>query len=148
MWIVSINPYIWDRSQPTSPDIGYYLVCITVSACGQNSRNLSTALSTERWRFYPIHILGRTFGGPYIWGYKNTDIFSLLLTSPQRKVLIHKKSRVIHTSRVWTSTDGGIPFHQIWLVIFAGKKVNRAIGTNQSTKSGSGSPITGRGLLT
>lgn len=84
----------------------------------------------------------------YIWGVENLDIFGPLMTSPQGKVFIHKKSRVIHIPDAWERTDGGIPFHQMWLLFFTGSGKSRRKVENQSTNNGSGSPKTGKGLLT
>jgi len=87
---------MWDDDQRLRLDVGLSPITGTGSACGKNWEALSTDLSTGRTFSYPIHILETSKDTVHIWGSTLIDIPGSDRTSPQRKLLIHKLSRVIH----------------------------------------------------
>jgi hypothetical protein len=109
VWIESKKPYMWDADPRVRLDVGPAPVNGTSSLCGKNREHSSTDLSTERTLSHPIHILETLKITVHIWGYSFVDIFGQSWTSPQRKSLIHKLSRVIHKFQLWKAAMGDSP---------------------------------------
>jgi hypothetical protein len=93
-----------------SLDIGLVRGNGGISLCGRNRDGFSTGLSTKSPAFHPIHILDIDPTPNHIWGYGFMAIFSSLGTSPQRRSLIHKKSRLIHKADSHFEARKGIPY--------------------------------------
>jgi hypothetical protein len=91
---------MWDGEPRLNPHLGFGRAHGIGACCGKIRQNLSTGYPQEKSLFNPIHILERVLIAAYIWGYKNQAISTPVWISPQGKVLIHKKSRVIHISNV------------------------------------------------
>ena len=106
VWIESKQPHMWDDNPGLRLDVGLVRVNGTDSACGKNRQVSSTDLSTERTLSHPIHILETLKITVHIWGYSFVGIFGQSWTSPQRKSLIHKLSRVIHKFQLWKAAMG------------------------------------------
>src|SRR6266542_23027 len=98
---------MWEGEPRFPLDVGVATVNGTNSPCGENRGNSSTELSTGGSGSCPIHILEFHPGHAHIWGYRFMDIFCLPGTCPQPKVLIHKKSRVIHKFPALRRNMGG-----------------------------------------
>jgi len=96
VWIESKKPHMWDDIRRLRLDVGLVPSNGTGSACGKNREHSSTDLSTARTFSHPIHILETPKTIVHIWGCIFTGIFDQSWTSPQRRQLIHKLSRVIH----------------------------------------------------
>jgi len=109
VWIESKQPHMWDDNPGLRLDVGLVSVNGTDSACGKNREDSSTDLSTERTLSHPIHILETPKIIVHIWGCVLIAIFSPSWTSPQRKSLIHKLSRVIHKFQLWKAAMGDSP---------------------------------------
>jgi hypothetical protein len=109
VWIESKKPYMWDHELGLRLDVGLAPLNGNSPPCGKNQADSSTDLSTERTFSHPIHILETPKIDVHIWGYRFIDIFGPLWTSPQRKALIHKLSRVIHKSQSWKAAMGDYP---------------------------------------
>jgi hypothetical protein len=62
-----------------------------------------------RTQFFPIHILEAFGCFTHIWGAGFMENSCPHGTSPQGKVLIHKKSRVIHIWDAWRRKMGEYP---------------------------------------
>jgi hypothetical protein len=91
---------MWEDEPRLGPHLGFGAANRIVSPCGKIRQNLSTDNPQGNPFFNPFHILERVTIPAHIWGYKNLDIIRPAWTSPQGKILIHKKSRVIHISDV------------------------------------------------
>src|SRR6266540_2110147 len=100
---------MWEGVPRFPLDVRVATVIGTSSPCGENRGNSSTELSTGRTGSHPIHILEFRPGHAHIWGSGFMDIFYLPGTCPQPKVLIHKKSRVIHKFSALRRAMGGYP---------------------------------------
>lgn len=98
MWIEPEKPHMWDGEPRAHLHVGSSTVAGTVSHCGEIRQNLSTGYPQGETLFRPFHILDRVAMAAHIWGANILDVCSPDWTSPQGKVLIHKKSRVIHIS--------------------------------------------------
>jgi len=100
---------MWDDNPRLRLDVRLIPVNGTGSGCGKNREDSSTDLSTARMLSHPIHILETPKIIVHIWGCTLMGIFGRPWTSPQRRPLIHKLSRVIHKFQLLKAVMGDSP---------------------------------------
>ena len=136
---------------PRCPDLGLFPPPAVRLVCGKIREDLSTSLCTDGVHLQPIHISEGGEMPTHIWGCRFPDFSSLIRTSPQRKPLIHRYLRVIHSR---DGRDGphrrccgfSLPLNLDGILyILEQVRLETPI---QSTNIGSGLPSTGVGVLT
>ena len=100
---------MWEAPPRVGLDVGLYHANQTCWVCGEIQEYSSTSYPQEKLLSHQIHILESSKTTAHIWGYRFGLIASALGTSPQRKALIHKLSRVIHKFQGWKATMGDSP---------------------------------------